>query len=34
MWESWDPLKKHEETVKTGMGNSTGNANKKTTKTS
>ena len=29
------PSKKHEETVKTGMGNSTGNANKKkTTKTS
>ena len=36
LWENWDPLKKHEETVKTGMGNSTGNANKKkkTTKTS
>ena len=29
MWENWDPIKKHEETVKTGMGNSSGNANKK-----
>ena len=28
------PLKNHEETVKTGIGNSTGSANKKTTKTS
>ena len=27
MWENWYPLKKHEEAVKTGMGNSTGNAN-------
>ena len=25
--KNWDPLKKHEEIVKTGMGNSTGNAN-------
>ena len=34
LWENWDPLKKQEETVKTGMGNSTGNANKKNMKTS
>ena len=32
LWENWDPLKKHEETVKIGMGNSTGNANKKKTR--
>ena len=33
MWENWDPRKKHEETVKTRMGSSTGNPDKKSTKT-
>ena len=31
--ENWGPLKKHEETVKTRMRNSTGNPNKKSTET-
>ena len=34
LWEKWDPLKKHEEKIKTMMGISTGNADKKSTKTS
>ena len=29
LWENWDPLKKHAEKIKTRMGKSTGNANKK-----
>ena len=29
LWENWNPIKKHKETVKTRMVNSTGNANKK-----
>ena len=33
MWENWGPLKKHEETVETRMGSSTGNPDKKSTKT-
>ena len=28
-YENWDPLKKHEEKIKTLMGNSTGNTDKK-----
>ena len=31
--KNWDLLNKHEEKVKTKMGNSTGNASKKSTKT-
>ena len=31
--DNWGPLKKHEETVKTRMGNSAGNADKKSTTT-
>ena len=30
-WENWDPLKKHEEKIKTRMGNLIGNADKKIT---
>ena len=33
LWENWDPLKKREEKVKIGRGNSTANTNKKSTKT-
>ena len=33
VWKNWGPLKKHEETVKTRMRNSTKNSDKKSTKT-